>query len=153
MARNRKLELEQLEKRLAVFKDASTQPVPARGWIHKIRRTLNMTLEQLGTKMGMGPRGVHDLEKREANESVTLKMLKRAGEALDMQLVYGFVPKDGTVDELVDKRARRLAEKIVRRTQNNMELEDQGTTEERLKSAVEELSSELKREMRRSLWD
>ena len=153
MSRNRKIELEQLETRLAVFREALETPVPARGWIHKIRRTLNMTLEQLGNRMGMGPRGAHDLEKREVSHAITLKMLRRAGDALEMDFVYGFVPRDGSVSNLVDRKARKLAEKIVRRTQNNMELENQGNSEERLQSAIEELSEELKRELKRSLWD
>ena len=35
---------------------------------------------------------------------------------MDMQLVYGFVPNDGTLDALIDRKAKELARQIVMRT-------------------------------------
>jgi len=49
-----------------------------------------------------------------------------------MQLVYGFVPNDGSLDALIEKRATELATKIVMRTSNNMKLEDQVKSNERI---------------------
>ena len=49
-----------------------------------------------------------------------------------MQLVYGFVPYDGSLDALIEKRATELATKIVMRTSNTMQLEDQGNSNERI---------------------
>jgi hypothetical protein len=47
---------------------------------------------------------------------------------LDMQLVYGFVPNDGSLDALIEKRAKELATQIVMRTANTMKLEDQANS-------------------------
>jgi ribosome-associated translation inhibitor RaiA len=34
-----------------------------------------------------------------------------------------------------------------------MQLEDQGNSEERIAAAIDELTDEIKRELRRSIWD
>jgi hypothetical protein len=68
-------------------------------------------------------------------------------------LVYGFAPKNGTVQQLVDEKAQQLATKIIMRTHKNMELENQAISDAQLKSAIKDLAEELKREMKKSLWD
>jgi hypothetical protein len=70
-----------------------------------------------------------------------------------MKFVYGFVPKNGTLEDMVEKKAREKAVKIVQRTSDTMKLEDQENSQKRLKQAVDELVQEIKREMPRSLWD
>jgi len=79
--------------------------------------------------------------------------LKNVAEALDMQLVYGFVPKDGSLEALIERKVRELATQIVMRTSNTMKLEDQENSKERLGKAIEERAAALKNEMPRSLWD
>ena len=39
------------------------------------------------------------------------------------------------------------------RTNQNMKLEDQGIEEKKLAKTIQELANEIKREMRKSLWD
>ena len=70
-----------------------------------------------------------------------------------MQLVYGFVPKDGTLDDLIERKAKELAIRIVSRTSNTMKLEDQENTKQRLKKAIEERTANIKNEMPKMLWD
>jgi hypothetical protein len=67
--------------------------------------------------------------------------------------VYGFVPVDGSLDNLITKKAENLARKIVLRTNQNMELENQGIGKEKIEKSIKEMTEELKREMRKSLWD
>jgi len=64
-----------------------------------------------------------------------------------------FNPKDGSLDALIDRKARELATKIVLRTSNTMRLEDQENSRERIQKAIEERTEALKNEMPRSLWD
>ena len=153
MRNKKKLLIEQLDKKLAEFKDALTVPVPQKGWINIIRTTLNMTREQLGTRLDMTKGAIQKIEEREANGQITINKLKFVGQALDMQFVYGFVPIDGTIENLINKKAEKLARKIVLRTNHNMKLEDQGISENKLNDSIKDLASEIKREMRKSLWD
>lgn len=84
------------------------------GWIKAIRISLGMSMQQLGNRLGVTRQTIHDLEKRETDGAITIKSLRQVGKALDMELVYGFVPKDGTLDALIDRKVRELAETIVR---------------------------------------
>lgn len=101
----------------------------------------------------MTPQGIKDIERRESTGTITLKALEEAGDALGMRLVYGFVPKNGSLEEMIEQKAREVAEKIVKRTSTTMKLEDQENSKERLKQAIDELTAELKKEMPKSLWD
>ena len=112
-----------------------------------------MTMAQLGTKLKITRQGVKSIEESEAKGSISIKSLKEVGEALDLKFVYGFVPKNGTIDNLVNIKAEKLAQKIVLRTNQNMKLEDQGIGDEKIQETIKELANEIKREMRKSLWD
>jgi hypothetical protein len=70
-----------------------------------------------------------------------------------MKFIYGFIPKDGTIESLVNLKAEKLARKIVLRTNQNMKLEDQGIGDEKIAKTIKELANEIKREMKKSLWD
>lgn len=154
MMRNKQnIILDQLDTKLLAFKPASVIVIPEKGWIHTIRKALNMTLEQLGNKLGMTRQGARRIEENEAAGSITLKSLKEAGNALNMKFVYGFVPYEGSMEKLIETKSRELATKIVMRTSSNMKLEDQELSKEHLQKAIEELTIELKNEISRSLWD
>ena len=153
MRNQKKLLLEQLDRKLKPFQGTEKVIVPAQGWIYNIRTGLNMTLEQLGTKLKMTKQGVKKIEERESSESISIKSLKEIGNALEMKFVYGFVPKQGTIENLINYKALELAKKIVLRTSNNMKLENQRNSDEQIDKAIKELASEIKREMRKSLWD
>lgn len=153
MRNQKKLAVEQLDRKLKPFKDTEKVLVPSKGWIHTIRTALNMTMEQLGKKLNMTRQGVKNIEERESLGAISIKSLKEVGKALDMQFVYGFVPINNSIEKLIDLKAKQLAKKIVLRTNQNMKLEDQGNSEEQINKAIEDLTNDLKREMHKSLWD
>jgi len=151
--KNKKLQIAHLEKKIELFKEAGNVPTPKIGWIKTIRTTLGMSLEQLGEKLGIYKSSVARMEGREANGAITLNKMEEAGKAMRMKFVYGFVPFDGSINELIEKRAKSLATEIVMRTSRNMELEDQENTPERIRKAIEERTQEIMREMPKKLWD
>ncbi len=153
MRNQKKLLVEQLDKKLKTFQGIEKIIIPTKGWVYNIRVALNMSLEQLGKKLNMTGQGIKKIEEREFSESITLKSLREIGNALDLQLVYGFVPKKGSLENLVNSKAEELARKIVLRTNQNMKLENQGNSDEQIQRAIIDLTNELKREMSKSLWD
>jgi predicted DNA-binding mobile mystery protein A len=153
MRNQNKLLVAQLDKRLFPFFGTEKISIPEKGWINSIRTSLNMNLEQLGEKLHITKQGVKKIEEREASESISIKGLKEVGEALEMNFVYGFVPKNGSLDNLITIKAEKLARKIVLRTNQNMKLENQGNSDQKIQEAITELAFEIKREMRKSLWD
>lgn len=152
--RNKKsLLITQLDQKLQPFAACKNNAVPSKGWVHTIRTSLNMTMEQLGSKLGITKQGVKKIEESEAKGTVSINTLKEVANAMDMQLVYGFVPKNGTVQELVAQKAEKLATKIVLRTHKNMQLENQAIADEKINQAIIDLKEELIRELKKSLWD
>lgn len=153
MRNKKKLLIEQLDQKLAHFKDAGMVLVPQKGWVNTIRTTLNMTMDQLGTKLDLTKGAIQKIEEREATGQITINKLKDVGNALNMKFIYGFIPKDGTIESLINLKAEKLARKIVLRTNQNMKLEDQGISEDKIEHSINDLANEIKREMRKSLWD
>jgi predicted DNA-binding mobile mystery protein A len=153
MRNKKKLLIEQLDQKLTNFKDAGIVLVPQKGWVNTIRTTLNMTRDQLGTKLDLTKGAIQKIEEREATGQITINKLKDVGNALNMKFIYGFIPKDGTIESLINLKAEKLARKIVLRTNQNMKLEDQGISEDKIEHSINDLANEIKREMRKSLWD
>jgi len=153
MRNQKKLVLEQLDRKLKPFLGTEKIHIPTKGWIHNIRIALNMTLEQLGQKLNITKQGMRKIEESESSGSISIKSLKGIGKVMDMKFVYGFVPNDGTIEKLVEQKAHQLAKKIVLRTNQNMLLENQGNSKKHIEQAIDELAIEIKREMRRSIWN
>ena len=153
MRNKRTLLIEQLDQKLKAFSQTRVVLVPERGWINTIRTTLNMTMAQLGTKLNITRQGVKRIEESEANGTITLNSLKDVANAMDLKFVYALVPKNGTIDDLIETKAEKLAQKIVLRTNQNMKLEGQGIGDDKISKTIKDLAIEIKRELRKSLWD
>tara|TARA_R110000868_G_scaffold167547_2_gene401913 strand:+ start:106 stop:567 length:462 start_codon:yes stop_codon:yes gene_type:complete len=153
MRNKKKLLIEQLDQKLKPFQKTEAVLVPDKGWINTIRTTLNMTMAQLGTKLNITRQGVKKIEESEAKGTISINSLKEVGDVLNLKFIYGFVPKDGSIDNLINSKAEKLARKIVLRTNQNMKLEDQGISNSKINDSIIDLANEIKREMRKSLWD
>ena len=149
----RKLIQDQLDSKFILFQQLAGIAVPPSGWIFSIRKGINMTLKQLGKRLSITPQSVRGIEEREKDGTVSMKVLRQVAAALDMQFVYGFVPKDKTLAGMIERKAYELAGTIVDRTSIQMEIEDQKVTDKRLKKAIKEKAEELIRETPSILWD
>jgi len=145
--------LNQIDKKLSSFESLKTTVIPTKGWTHTIRTALKMSLRQLGDKMQFSAQHIKQMEEREANGTITLNSLQEVAKALDMQLVYGFVSKHASLEQMIEKRAKELATEIVMRTNNTMALEDQQNSKERIAQAIAQKTAEIKDEMPKYLWD
>ena len=148
-----KIKVRQLSTKLKTFKSIDTSTLPEIGWVKTIRTGLGISLEQLGDKLEITKQSVQNLEKREALGSATINAMKEAGQAMDMKFVYGYIPVDGTLEALIEKKAKKLATEIVMRTSATMKLENQENSPQRIKDAIEERTKELIDEMPKILWD
>jgi predicted DNA-binding mobile mystery protein A len=145
--------LEQVDKKLLSFKSLKDTNVPSKGWLYTVRTALKMSLRQLSAKISIAPQSLKDMESREAAGTITLNTLRDVANAMDMQLVYGFVSKHESLEQMIEKRAQELATEIVMRTNNTMTLEDQQNSKERIEKAVAQKTNEIKSEMPKYLWD
>jgi len=147
------LQIQQLNSKMLAYASLQKIAPPPTGWIKAIRNAIGMSMLQLGNRLSITKQSVQDIERREKDGSVTIKALREAARALDMQLVYGFVPNDGSLELLIERKAKELATHIVMRTNNSMKLEDQENTKQRIEKAIQERTTIIKTEMPKTLWD
>jgi predicted DNA-binding mobile mystery protein A len=145
--------IQQTDQKLAVFIPLRSTVIPSKGWINTVRTSLKMSLRQVGIRLKISSQSVKEIEEREAAGTITLNSLRDAANAMDLQLVYGFVSKHDTLEQMIEKRAKEFATEIVMRTNTTMTLEDQQNSKERIEKAIAQKTVEIKFEMPKYLWD
>ena len=121
------MRLHQLDRTLEPFRDARQVPRPSRGWLRAIRQAMGISARELAQVTGTSRQLPLQLEKAEADDSITLKSLRKLASALDCELVYALVPKQGTMQQLLESRARAQATRRVLQVEHSMALEDQAS--------------------------
>lgn len=53
-----------------------------------------------------------EIEVREQNKSLTLKGLIEVADKLDLRFVYGFVPKESSLEKMIEKRTNQVPMKL-----------------------------------------
>lgn len=97
---------------------------PKKGWIKAIRTALGMTARQLGSRLHITPQGVLDLERREADETITLDTLRKAANALNADLLVAVIPRK-PLEQIVHSQALSKANDDRNRLIHTMRLESQ----------------------------
>ena len=139
-----------LDQRLSSMKPESRYRPPSKGWIRAIRDALGMSGAQLGRRMGVKAQSVADIERSEASGTIQLKTLRRVAEALDCTVVYALIPKT-SLEDVVQRRARRIAHKELVWIGHTMDLEAQGLSDEEREEQIEIYIRDHLRE--RDLWE
>jgi predicted DNA-binding mobile mystery protein A len=121
----RDLRLKQLDRALAPYRATREVPRPSKGWIRSIRQALGVSSGELARRLGTSRQLPLQLEKSEAEDRITLKSLRAAANALDCDLVYALVPRAGSMQELIENRARAEAKGRVLGVEHSMALENQ----------------------------
>jgi predicted DNA-binding mobile mystery protein A len=131
----RNLRLKQLDRSLAPYRAARKIARPPKGWIRAIRQALGVSSGELARRLGSSRQLPLQLEKGEAEDRITLRSLRAVANALDCDLVYALVPRAGSMQKLIEARARAEAKKRVLEVEHSMALEDQAAG--RIDEAVE----------------
>jgi predicted DNA-binding mobile mystery protein A len=112
-----------------------------------------MSLRQLGERLHITPQGVRDLEKREKEGAITINTLKEVGRVLDMDLVYGFISRHNSLEDMIQERAREIAEEAVFSLGQPVQLVSSRKTENDIKKAIQHKTYEIASKMPSNLWD
>src|ERR1700733_15407941 len=132
----RNLRLKQLDRALEPYRAARKELRPSKGWIRAIRQALGISSGDLARRLGTSRQLPLQLEKGEGEDRITLKSLRAAANALDCDLVYAFVPRGESFEELCESRARSETESQALAVQHSMALEDQAVSEIAVTQAV-----------------
>jgi predicted DNA-binding mobile mystery protein A len=143
----------QMDELIQSFVSGKQNVQTSAGWIQSARLALGMSLRQLAERVGVSVSALTNFEKREQTDSVSLATLKKAANAMDMELVYYFKPKDGSIKNAVEKQARKRAQEILNQSNQTMKLEDQETNSSSQELELERLTKDIMSKMPQNLWD
>ena len=145
--------LDETQGKLNPFSVLKSEIKPDNGWVNAIRVSIKMSLRQLGERLHITPQGVRDLEKREKEGAITINTLKEVGRVLEMDLVYGFISRHNSLEDMIEERAREIAEEVVLKTWQNMKLNNPEKPENDIKKAIQQKTYEISSKMPSNLWD
>lgn len=156
MARNTnsrltRLRRTQIDEVLNPFQRFRRPWTPAKGWVHEVRTTLGVSTSQLATRMGISQSAVSQLERREAEGTISLNLLSQAADALECELLYVLIPRAGSLTNALEARAREVATATVGRVSHSMGLEDQAVSERERREQLDDMVRELM-DNPRALW-
>ena len=143
----------QMDELIQSFVSGKQNAQTSAGWIQSARLALGMSLRQLAERVGVSVSALTNFEKREQADSVSLATLKKAANAMDMELVYYFKSKDGSIKNAVEKQARKKAQEILNQSNQTMKLEDQETNSSSQERELERLTKDIVSKMPQNLWD
>jgi len=114
-----------LDQRLDPIRDnVGALAMPRGGWLKAIRSALGMSLADAATRLGVAASTMLRIEASEARGRIQLDSLQRAADALGCDLHYVLVPRKPLAQQ-VDAAATEQADRIMKRAQMHMALEDQ----------------------------
>jgi len=145
--------LDETQDKLNPFSVLKSEIKPDNGWVNAIRVSIKMSLRQLGERLHITPQGVRDLEKREKEGAITINTLKEVGRVLDMDLVYGFISRHNSLEDMIEERAREIAEEVVLKTRQAIQLDNPGKSDNEIKKAIQQKTYEISSKMPSNLWD
>ena len=145
--------LDETQDKLNPFSVLKSEIKPDNGWVNAIRVSIKMSLRQLGERLHITPQGVRDLEKREKEGAITINTLREVGRVLEMDLVYGFISRHNSLEDMIEERAREIAEEDVLKTRQAMQLDNSRKSENDIKKAIQQKTYEISSKMPSYLWD
>jgi len=126
---------------------------PPRGWIYNIRVALGMSLSQLGIIVNKTPQGIRDIELREMTGNITIASLEQIGKQLNMKLVYGFVPVEGSFRQMAGRRSRTTTKAAANGNRAGNGTQNQAATAPAVPRSAETKTPEFRYEYPDLLWE
>jgi predicted DNA-binding mobile mystery protein A len=148
-----KLIIKQLDSYFKTASKIQNTNIPKGGWVKSIRQAIGMSTTQLAKKLDITRQSVTEIEQREASGTITLNTLSDTANAMDLQLFYILIPKDGSLELLIDRKANELATIIVSRTSHSMKLEGQENSPKKIKENIVQRTNQIKNESLKNLWN
>lgn len=147
------LSVHQLDDQIRQYVNGQRFDRIPQGWIRSSRTAIGMTLKQLASRLGFSVPAAKNFEMREVDEAITLASLRKIANAMEMDLVYYFKPKQNSLDDLLQIRAELKAKELMERSNQAMILENQEADNKNKSREYDRLITEIRNQKLSSLWD
>ncbi|WP_299639640.1 hypothetical protein [uncultured Ruegeria sp.] len=125
---------------------------PLGGWIATFQEAIGMSVPVLAERLGVSRNSVYSSIQNEQSGTISLNQLDKMAEAMGGKVIYAIIPREGPVEEIVMAQARKKAKRIIQRTRAHMALEEQTEGLRSEEEMIQELASEITREMSKDFW-
>jgi predicted DNA-binding mobile mystery protein A len=112
----------QISRRLENLRACSQGTQGISSWIDYVRKGLGMSLVQLAKRVGVTQSSMSVSIKTEKEKRITLNRLTQIADAMDCDLVYGFVPRKKIEDLMLDQAVKKTRQ-LMDHAETHMELE------------------------------
>lgn len=126
--------------------------LPKRGWIQFIREAFGMSTAQLARRLSISRQAMLRLEKNEIDGSISLASLERVANELQCNVMVTLIPRK-SMEEIVTEQAKKIAQRLVKRGDLHMGLENQKNDKEFLEKQIESMTQELVIKSPKILWN
>lgn len=148
----KKLMRQQIQEKIDKSNILGLENIQKHGWIRTIRKSLNMSINDLARRLGCQPSNVTLLEKNELSAKIKLETLEKVAASMNCRLIYAFVPQDGSLEEIIKKQIQFIAHHIVQKNNHSMQLEEQGISTEKMKQQEEDLYKKISSDTSIKIW-
>lgn len=149
---DKKLIREQLDSKIVPLKDFALTGLSNIGWIKTIREALGMTSSQLAKRAGLSQSRISHIEKAETDGNIKLSTMQNIAQGLDMEFVYGFVPKD-TLEYMVREQAKKISLERMKRLSHTMSLELQELSAKDKESTLKDMIDKILIDEPKDFWN
>lgn len=150
---SRQMARRQIDKRIDLLPNPILLKRPPKGWIKAMREALGMTTAQLAIRLGVSQPRVSIIEQAEEHKNITLETLERAANAINCELVYMLVPRNGGLDDLVNEQAIKAARAKLKSTKHTMALEKQSVDTDDEIEQLRKIAKSLAEKSGSELWN
>ncbi len=144
---NRPLIIKQLDQNLT-----KKSRIPEKGWVKTIREAFGMKLNVFAKRLGMNSASASKLEKNEAEDKITLASLKKLADALNCDITYSLVPREGSFRNNIKEQARKYVFSQMNNVDHNMMLENQQMDDADRAEHIKQRSDELTNSVDTKIW-
>ncbi len=148
---DRKLLREQLDKKLEALKIWRDSGASEIGWVKAIRKALGMSTADMAHQVGIDQSRISRIENAEMAGNVKLSTMKKIAEGMDMDFVYGFVPRT-SLEDMVRQQAKKIAFERISRIHHTMSLEMQEVTPEEQETALKDMLDQILINSPKDFW-
>lgn len=149
---DKKLIREQLDIKLGKLREFIRSGTIAQGMIKTIREALGMTSNQLAGKIGVNQSRVIHMEKAETDGNIKIATMQKIADALDMDFVYGFVPRT-SLEDMMRTQAKKIALSRMKRVNHTMALEEQELSDSEKAKALEDMITKILIDNPKDFWN
>lgn len=128
-----------------------TTTVPPEGWLYTLRTALSMPVSHLAKRLDKTRAHIYHTEKAEIEGKVTLKTMDNMAKAMNCRFIYAIVPND-SVESIIEARAKKIAKRLVRQTNQHMALEQQALTEEQITFEINRMTRAILNDLPSNFW-